>query len=258
LAFLAALPIAIAVSWRETKRLLYAVLQTLLAGVVVYILLLGLYHQVAPAAPSLPSPTDRLTINRLELWSKAWSDFKSAPWLGIGPYQFAAWPNKFGAHPHSWLLQLLAEWGILATLCILFAAIRLFLQTRRCIREAENPKIRQAALVTLIAVVAALANGLVDGNLVMPVSQSFTAIVLGAMISMTSQDLSRPGKPLSSFFSRVAVSVAGIACLVIIVSFAVKSFAQQENGIQEFRKSFADTDLRPRFWTQGFLVFPSK
>ena len=63
---------------------------------------------------------------RFELWLAGGSFLRDAPLLGIGPMHFAAFPHPYGAHPHSWPIQISAEYGLPAALLLTYLLWRLF------------------------------------------------------------------------------------------------------------------------------------
>jgi putative inorganic carbon (HCO3(-)) transporter len=257
-AYLITIPVVVVgVSWRRAKRFVLTLSLTLLSGTLMYLLIITINKGIAPNGSNLPSPTDRISLNRTELWFKALSDFRTSPWLGIGPYQFATWPNRFGSHPHNWVLQLLSEWGILGTAALLAATAQLFLRLRKLIRRDEDYDKQETAFAILVVCIASLANGLVDGNILMPVSQSFTAIMIGSAISLSSLSSPKPDqRTISTIPRRISFFITAVICSVIVLSFSKKSFQLQQAGIETFRRDFPDAKLLPRFWEQGLLVFP--
>jgi putative inorganic carbon (HCO3(-)) transporter len=257
-AYLIAIPVVVVgVTWERAKRFVLTIGVTLFAGILMYLLLIAVNKKITPNASTLPSPTDRISFNRTELWSKAWSDFGTSPLFGIGPYQFATWPNRFGSHPHNWVLQLLSEWGILGTAAFFGATVQLFFRLAKVVRRDEDRGSKDPAFAVLVVCISSLANGLVDGNLLMPVSQSFTAIMIGSAVSLSglsSPDLKRTR--MTSLRHRVFFGATVLVCSLIVLSFAKKSFRTQQAAIEEFRRDFPDQKPLPRFWEQGFLVFP--
>jgi O-antigen ligase len=124
--------------------------------------------------------------SRTRLWHLAATLIAQHPWLGVGPMHFAhrAGYLHTGAHPHDWLLQVAAEWGLPALLCLLVAigsALRALLRTGARIRvdDTGNQAIFCALLVGTVAI---LVDGLVSGIFVMPQSQLAIALFLGCAI----------------------------------------------------------------------------
>jgi hypothetical protein len=116
-------------------------------------------------------PTSRRNL----LWQLASELILAHPWLGVGPQHFAheGATLSWGAHPHNFLFQIGAEWGLPALLCLLVAiglGTRGLLRAGARIAPADAPN--QQTLTVLLATGAAiLVDGLFSGVLVMPQSQ---------------------------------------------------------------------------------------
>jgi hypothetical protein len=123
---------------------------------------------------------------RTRLWHLAVTLIAQHPWLGVGPMHFAhhAGYLHIGAHPHDWLLQIAAEWGLPALLCLLVAigsGLRALSRTgaRISVDDTDHQAIFCALLVGAVAI---LVDGLVSGIFVMPQSQLAIALFLGCAI----------------------------------------------------------------------------
>jgi O-antigen ligase len=123
---------------------------------------------------------------RAVLWRLAIALITQHPWLGVGPMHFAhhAGSLHIGAHPHDWLLQVAAEWGLPALVCLLVAvALGLRALLRAGARVKYDDAANQAIFAALLAgAVAILVDGLVSGIFVMPQSQLAIALYLGCAI----------------------------------------------------------------------------
>ena len=131
----------------------------------------------------------------------------------------------------------------LATL--LFVLIRALLRTRSGLLS-ETPGGINAAL----AMAVALAYGLVDGNLVMPVSQTAAALIIGLTLGSFTAS---PGPRQFFGWRKAASSTLTIASAVVIVSYSVPSLADQARTKLIFRTDYPGEWLTPRFWEQGLL-----
>jgi O-antigen ligase len=179
----------------QARSFLAAMALTALAGAVLYVLafillpmLVGLepYHALSNVMQRTASdPTSRRNL----LWGLALKLILAHPWLGIGPHHFAheAASLSWGAHPHNFVFQIGAEWGLPALLCLL-ALIGLGMRgmIRRAARIAPDDGPNQRTLVVLLATGAAiLVDGLFSGVLVMPQSQMAIMLYLACAAGWT-------------------------------------------------------------------------
>jgi O-antigen ligase len=187
------------------------------------------------------------TSGRIELWTLGGSLLVSAPWLGIGPMHFATHPHPYGAHPHNWPIQVAAEYGLPAFLLLSFVLWHLFRAGARALRRDETVQIN-IGVAALLACLVAVIYGLVDGNYLMPMSQSAMAVAFGLLLG--SAGLFRaPGNV--SLAPRRRVLRAGalamsVATSVYLVSYSLSTYSSQ--------RSFEGDYHLPRFWEQGLLV----
>jgi putative inorganic carbon (HCO3(-)) transporter len=195
-------------------------------------------------ASAVPEGLQNTTLTAREvLWVQAFNAWLSHPLLGLGPMQLAANATYVGAHPHNWLLQLLAEWGAVGAALLLMWLYRTARAT--AISAQAGPGNATSAAVWL-ALACALALGLVDGNLVMPVSQSAFALLFGVALG------NAPSKQ-QRWKWRPLVAAGSIALSIHSLSFATTTYAGQAAETAEFRKRHADAWLTPRLWESGTL-----
>ena len=168
------------VGWRQAARVLGVLTLAAVAGVALYMILFSVVPMLMATGAAVRAPTDNLTTvtSREVLWMLSWQAIKSSPWLGAGPMQFATFASDVGAHPHNWPLQIAVEWGLPAFALVAFATFRL----GKAVRQTATIDYSLAAMT--LAVTSALILGLVDGNLVMPVSQIGAALVTGVLIGV--------------------------------------------------------------------------
>lgn len=115
---------------------------------------------------------------REALWSLAWAQIQAHPWFGVGPMHLAAIRNDFGAHPHNAALQLAAEWGLPAALALVLPVAAGML--RLVARLRENEAAPNVLLVCLTgSLLAAGAQSMVDGVIVIPYTQTLLVLVAG-------------------------------------------------------------------------------
>jgi hypothetical protein len=101
----------------------------------------------------------------------------------------------------------------------------------------------------LAAVIIGIVYGLVDGNLVMPVSQTAFALTVGILLGTT------PNTPKVAPFSRFAgagtLVMISAACLAY---YTVLTLPQQQENERTWRSISTHPNLAPRFWQQGLLL----
>lgn len=188
---------------------------------------------------------------RLEMWQRAASLFAASPLLGIGPMHFAHYGTdlNIAAHLHSWLMQLLTEWGALAFVACLIAmadGVRclLLVSARLAPSDLGNQTI---ATTWMVLGAALLMDGLVSGLIVMPVSQLLIVLYLGCAMawgrSLTPAALSQP-RP-GAWTVRVLLLAAGTAVVVGVLN------TQYVTGRPVDPGQFVPLYPMTRFWLPG-------
>ncbi len=124
--------------------------------------------------------------SRFLVWGNALGLIRDHPWFGVGPMHFAhdAPLSRIAAHPHNWVLQIAAEWGLPSLLLLgfaLFKGMRALVRSRTSMSSIECGNVVLPAL--LVAGAAVLVDGLVSGLIVMPQSQLAIALYLGFAIA---------------------------------------------------------------------------
>jgi O-antigen ligase len=183
---------------------------------------------------------------RLFLWSHALQSIRQSPWLGIGPMHFAALHLDPGAHPHNVYLQWLAEYGLIAGALMSAALLAVVYKGARRLRAQTQP----APLATgaWIACMAAILDGLLSGNFVMPLSQCWIAFAFGLLMHFTSS-ASHPATTGPRSVVAIAVVLLSLAGLTVKVAWDVSKsppFAGKALQHTDPGKS-----LDPRFWLHG-------
>lgn len=197
---------------------------------------------------------DILSLSLREvLWSTAVDFVIQHPLLGVGPMHYAYFATQVAAHPHNAVLQWLAEWGVPAALLLTgvcaAAGLAFAGHVRRTVAQAGDRK--GLVLVALLAALAgAAAQAMVDGVLVMPVSQTLLVLLCGWAVGIY-------------FAARTVrhdnVQYVILITLTVIAAGAVAWGVAPEIGhIAEREKAYLaahppDTLLLPRFWAQGWI-----
>jgi hypothetical protein len=199
------------------------------------------------------------TSGRWPLWHLAIALIAEHPWLGVGPMHFAHYTGHLhiAAHPHDWLLQIAAEWGLPALLSLLIAVafgVRALLRTGARIDpdDAGNQTIFAALLVGAVAI---LVDGLVSGIFVMPQSQLAIALYLGCAIGW--QRTVGPAMPVAA--PNGVRNAVGMACIVAAMAGVVAG-AWPEAGarlrneeLTPAQQALNTGDQWPRLWKAGYF-----
>jgi hypothetical protein len=187
------------------------------------------------------------------LWRNALTFTADHPYFGVGPMHYAYSATVVGAHPHNAILQWSAEWGLPSA--VMFFGVCAFsgLAYAKYVRRqsglvAERPAMVRTAM--LAALMGAAAQAMVDGVLVMPVSQAILAGLCGCAIAMTYADEAVPGKEKLPAWLAV-VTVFAAAGLVYGVIPDIRRIEERERAY--LAASPPDTQLLPRFWTHGLI-----
>lgn len=228
----------------------------LLSGLLCYAMFILLIPWlVAEPGELIYRPGDILSLSLREvLWSTAMAFAVEHPVLGVGPMHYAYFAAEVAAHPHNAVLQWAAEWGTPAAILLTgtFAAAGLIFaaHVRLCVEVGEQSKGR-IGVALLAALAGAAAQAMVDGVLVMPVSQTLLAMLCGWA--------------LGYYF----LSAAGVRCgrgsQVLLAVTTLLAVAAVAGGVAPEIGHIADrertylathppgTPLLPRFWAQGWI-----
>lgn len=234
------------------------------AGLAAGLLVYGVFILLIPRLQNLPPvflhrAQDLLSLSLREvIWREAMTDIVQHPLLGIGPMHFAYAANPVAAHPHNAVLQLMAEWGVPATvLLVLVCAAGGLAYARRVRRLTQSPQSAQSpqalvAVALLAALTGAAAQALVDGVIVMPVSQMLLVLCCGWALGVyfSGADLSASAGTAARW-SGAAVILMVAGGVVYGVWPEITRLEARETAYLEARPSGAV--LFPRFWAQGWI-----
>jgi O-antigen ligase len=248
-----------------------ALLTTAAAGLIAYLLLYVALPMAIGLKPFgvLQGVAERSLVDpasgRLDLWRLAWSMIQSHPWLGEGPLHFAhrAMALQANAHPHDWLLQIAAEWGVPAvgalTAALVCGAMAMW---RRGRAVADGDLAGQALRTTLLGgAVATVADACVSGSIVMPMSQLWIVLLVAGSVAWTQSGAAASGNrlaagPMPHAHRNVWVSML----MALVLAFAVASVLRgmlpealdlgaQERGFTPPAYPF----FAPRLWRNGYF-----
>lgn len=190
------------------------------------------------------------------IWSDAIEFVREHPLFGIGPMHFAYYANAVAAHPHNMILQFMAEWGLPAAFLFtgVFAAGGLAFAgyISHTVKQDDDHECL-VHIAMLAALTGAAAQAMVDGILVMPVSQTLLALLCGWALGLTqaaTQEIQgvsgRRGQMILAITAIVAVSAVGWGVASEIGHLVEHQKAYLSSEIPEPR-------LLPRFWTLGWI-----
>lgn len=191
-----------------------------------------------------------LGSSRESLWLCASEMIFQKPWFGHGPLSFAKNCSSMGiaAHPHNWFLQIAAEWGGLALLCLLFAlykGVKALLAVGRLLQPTDFRG--QAILTCWLAIAfAVLVDGLVSGLIVMPLSQLWIAVYIGLSSGWARSVVGKNVKNGIFVFNIISVVVVMVVGGILVIGIMATRLAGEipENNAKL---------LSPRAWGYGFL-----
>lgn len=189
------------------------------------------------------------------LWDLAIRFSRENPLLGVGPMHFAYYATAVAAHPHNAILQFTAEWGIPAALSFtaVFATGGLAFAARvRRVTIGPDTQAGLTAVALLAALAGAAAQAMVDGILVMPVSQIVLALICGWAIGFyyTNQSSASHCGMLEKRLSATIIAMA-VGSMVYGVRPEIARLEQRESAYQA---TFPHgVQLLPRFWAHGWI-----
>jgi O-antigen ligase len=199
------------------------------------------------------------TSARWPLWHLAMALIAAHPWLGVGPMHFAHYTGHLhiAAHPHDWLLQVGAEWGLPALACLLVAVafgVRTLWRAGAQIGpdDAANQTIFTALLVGAVAI---LVDGLVSGIFVMPQSQLAIALYFGC--AMGWQRIVGPAMPVET--PAHGRRAAGMACIVLAMAGVVAGTWPEAGArwrgeeLTPAQQALNTGSPWPRLWLTGYF-----
>lgn len=192
--------------------------------------------------------------NRFEFWRQAAEMVRSAPLLGVGPENYAYHQQGgVAAHPHNAALQIASEWGLIALLVLVGVAGWAMVAWIRT-ASARPPGPERAVGVALTAsVLAAGGLAMLDGVIVMPVSQVAGALVIGLALG-THQAAAHRSALRSGQKMQAAVAGCAVALVAVLITTASPYLWSPRDTLEDKLAENEDVwYLTPRFWVWGRL-----
>jgi O-antigen ligase len=189
------------------------------------------------------------------LWSSAWQFIVNEPWLGIGPMHYAYWAKAVGAHPHNAVLQWLIEWGVPAGVLLtglwVAGGVAFAAHVRRLPVDPDDDRVPIFHAALLAALAGASAQAMVDGVLVMPVSQILMVLLAGWAIGLMPCIKHPAGKSNSMRGVMIVVVLLAMGAVVYGVSPELGELTGQQPPSIDARNP--GENFFPRFWVQGWI-----
>lgn len=218
----------------------------------------SIVENVSTSHAVVTSTIFRDTISdRTDLWKAAYVMIKNFPSLGVGPMHFYFY-TPFGTHPHNSVLQLAAEWGLPVTLITLSITGYAFY----CWMKKFSPKQLQTInklntnliIILFFTIIANGAYSLVEGVIVMPISQVLMFTMIGLMIGQyTEKTWLLSNTPLSSKLSFRPI-FAGFVLVFLVLSVMpelMRGLTSNTRVIPLNERAFSmGSGINPRIWMQ--------
>ena len=192
------------------------------------------------------------TSDRIALWAECLKFIQQNPIFGIGPMN-APWHNSKMLQPHNSLLQIASEWGLPATFIILaIAAYGIYLWLKKFniyTLNSQSNLDKNLAIILFFTITTNAAYSLVDGVIVMPISQVLMFTMIGLMIGhykygnlVTSNE-----SVITSVFTfrRILGLVAVVALIWSTLPEIIQGLGGYERGF-----SMGPNTINPRIWLQ--------
>jgi O-antigen ligase len=201
------------------------------------------------------------TYDRLDLWKVAYVMIKNFPFFGVGPMNFYFY-NNFGTHPHNSILQIASEWGLPAT----FIMLAILGYSFNCWYKRFNASKLQTATkldsnLSVILFFTIIANGaysLVEGVIVMPISQVLMFTTIGLMIGQYTLEHVTITKSSKFRFRPIFAGLVLVALVLSTMPELVRGLTSYQRYYQPGERAFSmgpDT-INPRIWMQQRRIEP--
>ena len=241
--------------WLPAQRRFWVKFQLggLIAGIAIYSGIIFLNGALIPqsqsgefVAYSVGRPMAH-TSGRTVMWRLSTEDAIKHPVLGTGPAQYACDSDiTLPAHPHSFLFQLMGEWGFIAVLLVLMLTTSIgwvFLRDLKHLSKSCNSDPPLKAMLATSLIAGAIHTNL-SGLLIMPASQ-VTVILIGGWVLGLAGNTTKSNQ--NTFVTNsLLFFCALLACTQFLFSISEIPY------LPERTKYSADYGPSvPRFWQDG-------
>lgn len=221
-------------------------------GFVAYYVLFKLLPSMNQQSVKLSTVIRDTTYDRIELWDICYKMMETHSLLGVGPMHYY-WYTRVGTHPHNSVLQLGAEWGIPATMIMLgIAAYGLYCWYKKFNVNNINllPKLDcNLSIILFFTIITNAAYSLVDGVIVMPISQVLMFTIIGIMIGQYQHGLALgSGNHLTKRQFKFRPIFAGI----VLIALVWCNLPEIIQGLSGNPRGFSSGPniVNPRIWVQ--------
>lgn len=254
------------VARRGREAWVKVLLGSALLGILLHLVLFSLVPQLlgwnslsllaAVGSRTIASPLSARDV----LWGAAITMALDNPFLGVGPAHFAHNSSHLGvgAHPHSWILQIAAEWGLPALGCACLAIATGFRRLTVVARDLTKSEREQVAGAVLLGTGITIAlDGLVSGLIVMPASQLWLCLYLGVAWGwVETSPLNRPEATVECNLRRSCLTPAVLTTVLLIFFWAglvPEMFSLEELEKEALARGDYTTLFFPRIWRAGYF-----
>ena len=193
---------------------------------------------------------------RDELWTRALELIQAHPLLGVGPMGLALDFNPVAAHPHSAPLQIAAEWGlpalVLMAVAVSITAVRCAVALRAPLEASATDNRTLLPVALACSMIGAAVHSLVDGVIVMPVTQTLLAMMAGWTVGVLLPPSA--GQAIRPRYSALCITVIAAALFSLLRGIAPEAGRIDERQFDFARAHPGQAPTVTRFWTQGRLI----
>ncbi len=216
-------------------------------GYIAYVLLFQIIPVLRGSALVTGTIMRNTLSDRIGLWNLSLGLIQDNPVFGVGAMHYA-WHNATVAHPHNSVLQLMAEWGLPAALIILVTAgyaVFCWLRRFNIDKLVKQTKLESSlAIILFFTVITSAAYSLVDGVIVMPISQAMMFTIIGLTIAYYFD-----GRLIETTEKRLFRPVFAGILLIVLARTTLPEILQSATG-SEKRFSVGYLAAGPRLWLE--------
>ena len=187
------------------------------------------------------------TSGRSIFWRMSINDAIKHPLLGSGPTRFACDSELvLPAHPHSFPLRILGEWGVIAFVLFLILAMKIGLAFLKNLKYRNEESLTDPPLKAMVgtSLIAGIIHSCLSGLFIMPASQVALIIVASWALSLSGETPLTLKKPA---FGNLLIVTALILASTTLLFASTEIANPPENNVRP------DPSYRmtPRFWQDG-------